>query len=83
MRSVTIPTWRTFTGSRGVEKAVAAFRRATELKPESETASLGLFHCLWEMGRKEEALDEIGRYLKIADCEDYRNILAEINAILE
>jgi predicted Zn-dependent protease len=66
-----------------LDQAVTAFHRATELNPESETASLGLFHSLWEMGQKEEALEEMKRYLQIADCEDYRNILAEINAIPE
>jgi predicted Zn-dependent protease len=61
-------------------EAVACFRRATTLNPTSETASLGLFHCLWEMGRQEEALGEMDRFLKVADCPDYREILAEINA---
>jgi tetratricopeptide (TPR) repeat protein len=64
-----------------LEKATASFRRATELMPASERASLGLFHCLWELGRQEEALSEIERFLKIADCKDYRQILSEINAI--
>jgi predicted Zn-dependent protease len=62
------------------DKAERAFRRATELNPHSENASLGLFHCLWETGRQAEALGEIKRFLTIAESQDYRQILAEINA---
>jgi predicted Zn-dependent protease len=66
-----------------LDQAAQTFRRATELNPRSERASLGLFHSLWERGRQEEALEEMGRFLKIADCPDYRKILAEINALPE
>jgi tetratricopeptide (TPR) repeat protein len=63
-----------------LELAVNTFKRATAMAPQSERASLGLFHCLWQQGKTEEAMDEVARFMAIADSEDYREILAEINS---
>src|SRR5205809_5538118 len=38
-----------------LDDAAQSFKRATELSPRSELASLGLFHTLWESGRIEVA----------------------------
>ena len=66
------------------EGAERAFREAVSLRPESELASRGLFHCLWNNGRsgdadaEERALQELGRFLSIADSEYYREIVQEL-----
>jgi len=61
-----------------LEMAAIAFRACTELLPEKETISRLLFHCLWNQGRREEAIEEANRFLTIKDSVDYRNILQEI-----
>ena len=63
-----------------LDEAIKCFVKATELAPRSETASLGLFHSLWQQGRESEALDECKRFMALSDSEDYRSIIAEINA---
>jgi predicted Zn-dependent protease len=61
-------------------KALRCFRRATELSPKSERASLGVFHTLWELNRQDQALEEIKRYQVLTDwsCQDYLEIMEEI-----
>jgi predicted Zn-dependent protease len=44
-----------------LEEASRYFRRATELSPKSELASLGLFHSLWGTGEHTSAEREIAR----------------------
>jgi tetratricopeptide (TPR) repeat protein len=61
-----------------LDKAAAAFHTATLLSPKSETASLGLFHCLWDKGDRDIALLEAKRFLESTDSENYRNILLEV-----
>lgn len=55
------------------------FRRAVKLAPESEKTSLGLFHCLWEQNKKDAAFEEMKRFTKISNSEDYSAIVKEIN----
>ena len=40
---------------------------------------MGLFHTLWKLEKHVEALEEIKRFQSIADSEDYREIVREIN----
>ena len=60
-------------------EAIAAFRRATELAPQSELASLSLFHCLIDQGGTDAAFDEMRRFLFLRDSDEYRRLLREIN----
>lgn len=46
------------------EEAVEAYRQAIELKPDSEVASLGLYHTLMDCGRFDDALEEGKRFFK-------------------
>lgn len=62
-----------------LETAEKEFRDAVQLAPESEKVSLGLFHCLWDQNKKDEAFEEMKRFMTIADSEDYRAIVKEIN----
>jgi predicted Zn-dependent protease len=62
-----------------LDEAVVAFAAATKLSPKLEAVSLGLFHCLWELGKRELALEEIKRFQTVSDSPDYREIIREIN----
>lgn len=60
------------------EKAIAPFQEAVRLSPHSEKASHGLFHSLWESGRRREAKKEILRFQKISRSKDYEEIVEEL-----
>lgn len=62
-----------------LDEAVNAFRCGTKLNPTLEAVSLGLFHCLWELNKRKEALEEVERFMSVSDSEDYREIVREIN----
>ena len=60
------------------DEAEHYFRNAVVLSPEREEVSLGLFHCLWGQGKREEALEEMRRFVKLADRKEYKSILEAI-----
>lgn len=62
-----------------LNEAVGIFKRAVELSPTLEGVSKGLFHSLWKLDRRVEALEEIKRFQSISDSEDYTEIVKEIN----
>jgi tetratricopeptide (TPR) repeat protein len=62
-----------------IDDAIYYYTYALNLSPESEDASLGLFHCLLESDRDDEAFNELRRFLSVADSEEYRSILKELN----
>lgn len=66
-----------------IDKAIESFRTAIRLAPKSETASLALFHCLWEKGDRSGAREEMRRFLSVADSEEYRRVLAAVHDSLE
>jgi len=63
------------------ERAISKHRKATELAPNSERASLGLFHALWSADQRGAALDELKRFQTQNDwcCQDYVEILQGIS----
>jgi predicted Zn-dependent protease len=63
--------------------AVPSFRKAVELSPQSETASLGLFHTLMELGDTRSAIAEMNRFMSIADSEEYKAIKKSIGASIQ
>ncbi len=62
-----------------LDHALPWFLKAVDLKPSMEIASLALFHCLWKMGRTDDAFDEMRRFLKDNDSDEYTQILDGIN----
>jgi len=58
--------------------AIEQFKFAVNLNPSWELISRSLFHCLWDAGKREEAMAEMSRYLAIADSIEYRKILKAI-----
>ncbi|MCE2936839.1 MAG: hypothetical protein LW845_12520 [Flammeovirgaceae bacterium] len=65
------------------ENALINFRRATELNPKSELASLGLYITLTTLNRDEEAIHELIRYLKSYPADLYKGTLEELLEDLE
>jgi predicted Zn-dependent protease len=62
-----------------IPPAIEYFREAVKLVPNSEPYSLGLFHILWEQGRRNEAFDEMNRFMENGKSTDYRTIIADMN----
>jgi tetratricopeptide (TPR) repeat protein len=60
------------------ELAEPHFRKACELSPSSELASLGLFHSLMQQGKIPDALTEMRRFLAQRPSEEYKRLLAEM-----
>jgi tetratricopeptide (TPR) repeat protein len=60
------------------ENALINNREATRHGPKSELASLGLFHTLWELGRKDEALSEARRFIALRPSAEYELLFTEI-----
>jgi predicted Zn-dependent protease len=60
-------------------EAISAFRSAVRLAPKLEGVSLALFHCLWKLNRRDEALEEVKRFMSVSDSVDYREIINELN----
>lgn len=53
-------------------QAIASFRKAVELAPKSEMASLGLFHTLLELSDREGAIAEMDRFRILSNSEEYQ-----------
>jgi tetratricopeptide (TPR) repeat protein len=68
---------------RQYHEAAGYFKRLTILKPKSERGSLGLFHSLWDLDLREEALEEMKRFLSISKSEEYEEILSGIMVAIE
>lgn len=51
------------------------FKRASELSPGSELASRGLFHAYLELGQKEQAIQELRRFIAHRGSEEFEGLL--------
>jgi predicted Zn-dependent protease len=60
--------------------ALPYFRRAVLLEPNSEKFSLGLFHCLWGLDSRTDAINEAKRFLESQPSAEYAELLASIEA---
>jgi predicted Zn-dependent protease len=65
-------------GCHRFEKAIEHARRAVQLLPTSSRASLVLLHTLWESGSKNEAIEEIRRFVPIRSTERYTSHYVDI-----
>jgi len=61
-----------------VQRAIPHLLKAVELLPESERASVNLFHGLMRSGRDDEAFAEMKRYLASNRSEEYERLLADL-----
>lgn len=64
-------------------EAAKSFEKATQLSPNSELASLGLFHSLKQLGDEDGALSEMKRFLGRSQSHEYDLILAELDSCSE
>jgi tetratricopeptide (TPR) repeat protein len=62
-----------------VSKALEYAKRSIVLSPKSEMSSLCLFHCLYDLGKKEDAEKEILRFIKAGGKIKNYNILFKEN----
>ena len=53
-------------------------KRAVELSPRSELASVGLFHSLWDLGKVNQAFAEMRRFLRLSDSPEYSKLLRDL-----
>jgi tetratricopeptide (TPR) repeat protein len=60
------------------ENALISFKKATQLNPKSELASLGLYVTLAKLDMDEEAVGELIRYLKHYPADLYKDTLKEL-----
>lgn len=68
---------------REYDKALINFKTATDLKPKSELASLGLYLSYVELDRDEEAIEELKRYLRQFPADLYKDTLEELLGDIE
>jgi Flp pilus assembly protein TadD len=61
------------------ELAVRHFEVATKLSPQSELASLGLFHALRALKKHKQAVSELKRFQSVSHSDDYAAIAVEMN----
>lgn len=54
------------------------FKRLVVLKPDSEIASLGLFHSLFDLGKEMLALKELNRFIQINKPVHYKITILEL-----
>lgn len=66
-----------------VDNAMIYFKRATQLSPKSEMASIGLYLSYVELEMYNDAVTELERYLTNYPAKDYKVTLAELLGDLE
>jgi predicted Zn-dependent protease len=54
------------------------FGVAARLNPDSQRASLGLFHALWELDKRREALTEMARFRAAHHAPEYDTLHRDI-----
>jgi len=56
-------------------EAIRVFDHAIEIAPESEQVSIGRFHCLMALGRRDDALLECRRYTHLGSWDGYKHFM--------
>jgi predicted Zn-dependent protease len=64
-------------------EAIVAFRRVLSERPANEPSSLGLFHCLWHLGERREAIQEMERFLSIAKSDEYEKLRRDFERAIQ
>ena len=60
-----------------LEKARHEFAAAVGVAPTLELASMCLFHAILDLGDREGAMEEMLRFLRLSDSEQYRELLSD------
>jgi len=61
-----------------INDAAVSYRRATELSPASELASISLFHALYELGDLDGAFDEMRRFRCRGPSPEYDQLIGDL-----
>jgi len=62
-------------------EAEMVFERLVLLAPDVGQVSIALFNTLWKMDRREEALEEIKRFMRHADKDEQHETIEQYHAI--
>ena len=62
-------------------EAEMVFERLVLLSPDRGQVSIALFNTLWKMGRREEALEEIKRFMHHVDHEAEKETIDQYHVI--
>jgi len=65
------------------EQSLDCWRKARDLKPDSESSSLCLIELLWKPGDRLEFIDEVTRFLSIQDSKEHRDWAISLIKYLE
>ena len=66
-------------GLRRPQEALPYAQNASTKKPKSELASITFFHCLFKLGLKDDAEEEMTRFLNLGIPIDHYEVLLEEN----
>ncbi len=64
-------------------EAAESYRRATELSPGSELASISLFHLLYEQGDLDRAFEEMRRFRRRGPSQEYDQLIRDLQLNLK
>jgi predicted Zn-dependent protease len=60
-------------------KAEKYFKIAVDMAPSKELFSIGLFHCYWEQTKYKQAMNELARYTRNNQSDEYDGIYKELS----
>ncbi|MCK5360130.1 MAG: tetratricopeptide repeat protein [Gammaproteobacteria bacterium] len=66
-----------------LKEACMVFERLISLDPESGKYSIALFNACWQQQRSEDALEEIRRFIAVADKEAEKDTIEQYMSILK
>ena len=69
-------------GRKDYRASVRAFRQVLRCRPNHERAFRGIFHGLWNLGRRIEALEETKRFIRTAKPGQHKDLIDEYMAIV-
>lgn len=70
-----------FLDGKDFQNAFQCFQKALEIDPTSASASIGLFHTLWNMGRYSDGLAELRRFLSVSQSEEHFKLIEEMSEV--
>jgi predicted Zn-dependent protease len=66
-----------------LKEAKVVFEHLVSLEPGSGQYSIALFNALWRLQQTDEALEEIRRFISVADKETEKETIEQYMSILE
>ena len=66
-----------------LKEASIVFERLVSIDPGSGQYSIALFNALWQQQKAEEALEEIRRFISVADKEGEKDTIEQYMSILK